>query len=92
MNRHVGSPAAASSAAPPAQAVTALATWREGMAYARLGLTEAGRGLGVHLRVLAAYAAPALLAGYLAATIAEPRPLRWLLALTRPLPRLARPE
>jgi len=75
MSPYVGSSAAASSAAPPAQAVTALVTWREGMGYARLGLTEAGRGLGVHLRVLTAYAAPALLAGYLAATIVEPSPL-----------------
>jgi hypothetical protein len=75
MNPHLGSSAAASSGAPPGQAVTVLATGRAGMAYARLGLTEAGRSLGVHLRVLAAYATPALLASYLAATIAEPGPL-----------------
>ena len=75
MSPQVGSSAAASWAAAPAQTVRARATWREAMAYARLGLTEAGRGLGVHLRVLAAYAAPALLAAYLAATIAEPSPL-----------------
>jgi hypothetical protein len=46
--------------------------WRQGLAYLRRGLTITGRGPGVQLLILGVYAAPSLIAGYLAATAPEP--------------------
>ena len=48
--------------------------WRAGFGYLKRGRAIAGRGPAVHLLILAVYATPSLIAGYLAATVPEPVP------------------
>jgi hypothetical protein len=65
-----GAGAAASSG--EAAAEPRIAGWREGWIYLRRGLATARPWFGIQIRILAVYAAPALLAAYLAATVREP--------------------
>jgi hypothetical protein len=46
--------------------------WRGGFVYLRRGLALADGGPGPYLLILGVYAAPSLIAGYLAATVPEP--------------------
>ena len=46
--------------------------WRDGYTYLRRGLTIVRRDPGLYLWIVAVYAAPALVAGYLSVTAPEP--------------------